>query len=126
MIVLDASVVLMVLLGEPGAGALSLRFNGAVMSAANLAEVLSRIADAGEDPDFFDQEIRAFNIEIAPVTATQAVEAARLRGMTGKAGGLSHGDRLCLALGRELGLPVLTADRAWAQWDFGIPVELAR
>lgn len=126
MIVLDASVVLAVLLNAPGADAMARRFDGAVMSAANLAEVLSRIADAGEDPDFFDREIRAFNIEIAPVTAAQAVDAARLRAMTGKAGGLSHGDRLCLALARDLALPVLTADRTWAQWDFGIPVDLAR
>ena len=28
--------------------------------------------------------------------------------------GLSHGDRACLALARQLGLPAVTADRPWA------------
>ena len=39
---------------------------------------------------------------------------------------LSFGDRACLALARRLGLPALTAERAWAELDLGIPVEVFR
>jgi PIN domain nuclease of toxin-antitoxin system len=50
---------------------------------------------------------------------------ARLRALT-RAYGLSFGDRACLALARRLGLPALTAERAWAELDLGIPVEVLR
>ena len=38
------------------------------------------------------------------------------------------GDRICLALGRRMGLPVLTADRAWldAAEALGVTVETIR
>ena len=36
--------------------------------------------------------------------------------------GLSLADRACLVLARRLGLPVVTADRAWAKLDLGIPL----
>jgi ribonuclease VapC len=36
------------------------------------------------------------------------------------------GDRCCLALAMVHALPVLTADRVWAQLDLGIEVELLR
>jgi PIN domain nuclease of toxin-antitoxin system len=40
--------------------------------------------------------------------------------------GLSFGDRACLALALIHGLPVLTADRAWAKVDVGVEVRLIR
>jgi PIN domain nuclease of toxin-antitoxin system len=40
--------------------------------------------------------------------------------------GLSLGDRACLALGLTRGLPVLTADRVWAQLDVGVEVVVCR
>jgi ribonuclease VapC len=39
--------------------------------------------------------------------------------------GLSLGDRACLALARLRNLPAVTADRAWAKLDLGIPIEVA-
>jgi len=41
-------------------------------------------------------------------------------------GALSLGDRACLALGERLGLPVVTADRAWADLDLDVAVSLIR
>ncbi len=43
-----------------------------------------------------------------------AILAGQLRPMT-KFLGLSLGDRACLALGWQLGLPILTADKQWMQ-----------
>jgi PIN domain nuclease of toxin-antitoxin system len=40
--------------------------------------------------------------------------------------GLSLGDRLCLALARERRLPVLTTERRWLEYDFGVRVEYGR
>ena len=39
---------------------------------------------------------------------------------------LSLADRACLALGRELGLSVVTADRSWRQVKIGVEVVLIR
>ena len=40
--------------------------------------------------------------------------------------GLSLGDRACLALGQQLALPVLTANRAWEGLDLETEVKLVR
>lgn len=56
----------------------------------------------------------------------QDVEVIILRVKT-KALGLSLGDRLCVALGRHLGKPVVTTDRQWEKLSIdGIEVQLAR
>lgn len=39
---------------------------------------------------------------------------------------LSFGDRACLALGKALGLSVLTADRKWHDLDIGVDIRLIR
>jgi ribonuclease VapC len=40
--------------------------------------------------------------------------------------GLSLGDRACLALARLRNLPAVTADRAWANLDLDIAIEVLR
>ncbi len=125
LIVLDASVVLAVVYNEPGADAAAARFTGGVMSVVNLAETLSTIAKNGGDPAFSAAQLRLAGIEFAPVSEMQAVDAAALRPLTLHLG-LSLGDRLCLALARERRLPVLTNERRWLEFDFGVPVELGR
>ncbi|ATQ44928.1 VapC toxin family PIN domain ribonuclease [Caulobacter mirabilis] len=123
--VLDASAVLAVIYNEPKADEIARRLPGAVMSIVNLTEALSVVAHRGERPADFDALLREAGVEIAPVTAAQAVDAATLRPLTSHLG-LSLGDRLCLALARERRLPVLTTERRWSEHEFGIPVEYAR
>lgn len=102
------------------------RIPGAWMSAANLAEVLSRMAETGDDPGFFEAELRAFGLQVAPVTATHAVAAAVIHKQVGRRANLSMGDRLCIALAQDRQLPILTVDRAWARFDFGVVIEIGR
>jgi len=90
---------------------------GAAISILNWAEVLSKLAERGEDPGLAAAEMRAADligtvISIEPLDEKDAVEIARLRPTT-KHLGLSLADRACIALANRLGLPVVTADRAW-------------
>ena len=129
--VLDASALLALLKGEPGAERVAEALErGAYLSAVNLAEVLSKLADWGEDPAEAQARMAQVGllgaaVEVFPFTGEDALEVARLRALT-RAYGLSFGDRACLALARRLGLPALTAERAWAELDLGIPVEVLR
>ncbi len=129
--VLDASALLALLKGEPGAERVAEALErGAYLSAVNLAEVLSKLADWGEDPAEAQARMERVGllgaaVEVLPFTGEDALEVARLRALT-RAYGLSFGDRACLALARRLGLPALTAERAWAELDLGIPVEVLR
>ena len=129
--VLDASALLALLKGEPGAERVAEALErGAYLSAVNLAEVLSKLADWGEDPAEAQARMAQVGllgaaVEVLPFTGEDALEVARLRALT-RAHGLSFGDRACLALARRLGLPALTVERAWAELDLGIPVEVLR
>ncbi len=129
--VLDASALLALLKGEPGAERVTEALErGAYLSTVNLAEVLSKLADRGEDPAEAQARMAQVGllgavVEVLPFTGEDALEVARLRALT-RAYGLSFGDRACLALARRLGLPALTAERAWAELDLGIPVEVLR
>jgi PIN domain nuclease of toxin-antitoxin system len=129
--VLDASALLALLKGEPGAERVAEALErGAYLSAVNLAEILSKLADWGEDPAEAQARMAQVGllgaaVEVLPFTGEDALEVARLRALT-RAYGLSFGDRACLALARRLGLPALTAERAWAELDLGIPVEVLR
>ncbi len=129
--VLDASALLAYLQGEPGAdavaGALS---QGAVISLVNLAEVFSKVAERGKDPEALETELSMRGLlygvlEAQPFTREDALEVARLRPLT-RSLGLSLGDRACLALARRLGLPALTTDKNWARLDLGVDVRVIR
>jgi PIN domain nuclease of toxin-antitoxin system len=129
--VLDASALLAYLRDEPGALVVENAVTqGAYISIVNWTEVLSKVADLGEDPEALSQRLENEGIlrnslEILPLTEEDALLIAQLRPLT-KSAGLSLGDRSCLALGKRLGLPVLTADRSWTTFDLGVEVRPIR
>jgi PIN domain nuclease of toxin-antitoxin system len=124
--VLDASALLAYLLDEAGADAVEHALaQEAAIGAVNLAEVLSKLSDAGEDTDRAMDGITILSLEIVPFDADLAVASGRLRLVTVHAG-LSLGDRACLALGRALGRRVLTADAAWLGLVPDVDVEMIR
>ena len=126
MTVLDAPAVLAYLLDEAGAEVVEEALaSGAVIGAVNLAEVLSKLVDAGEDPVAADLALDALPLDVLPFDRDVAVTAAGLRRGTIGAG-LSLGDRACLAVGRMLGEPVLTADRVWLGLVEDVPVHAIR
>ena len=124
-VVLDASAVLVLLLDEPGAEVVAPVLSEAVLSAVNLAEVLSKLTDRGADVSRLAEDLAAAGVLVEPMTAADAAQVAELRRIDqGRL--LSLGDRCCLALGRRLAVPVLTADRAWSELDAGVDVRQVR
>ena len=124
-VVLDASAVLVLLLDEPGAEVVATVLSEGVLSAANLAEVLSKLTDRGADVSRLAEDLVAAGVLVEPMTVVDAAQVAELRRIDQRRL-LSLGDRCCLALGRRLGVPVLTADRAWSYLDAGVDVRQVR
>jgi PIN domain nuclease of toxin-antitoxin system len=122
--VFDASAVIAFLQDEPGARQVQTSLSGGLLSAVNLAEIAQWIMDVrGEAAARL--ELEGLPCEAVAFDQAQAQEAAALRRTT-RARGLSLGDRACLALAKLRGLPVITADRAWATVDVGVEVVLIR
>lgn len=126
-VVLDASALLAGLNGEPGADRVAAALDFAVMSAVNFAEVAGSLARGGNRPDDVRAILRALACTVMPADEEIAIDVGLMRALTDRAG-LSLGDRFCLALGRRLQAPVLTADRQWALIanDVGVKVEVIR
>ena len=111
--VLDASAVLAYVQGEPGAARVSEALAaGAMLSVVNLAEVVTKLAGDGLSEGAIRSAINVLETEMAPFNEADAVSTGLLRTVT-RPFGLSLGDRACVALAIESGLPVLTSDRAW-------------
>ena len=124
--ILDASAVLAFLNDEPGADTVADAIPGALISAANLAEVLGKVGDWGGDIVGIEERLRAAGLQVAPVQADDAGVVAALRQLDGGTA-LSLGDRCCLVLGmRHRPATVLTSDRAWAELDLPIDIALIR
>jgi ribonuclease VapC len=124
--VLDASALLAVVYREPGVDqARAVIRRGAAVSAVNLAEVVAKLSEGG----MVDAAIRAtlapLSLDVFDFTAALAYQTGLLRPLT-KQAGLSLGDRACLALAQQLGLPALTTDRTWAGLPVGVVVQVIR
>jgi ribonuclease VapC len=123
--VVDSSVLLAYLNGEPSALDLEALLFGADLSAVNLAEVVGKLAEAQREPDLAQRLIETFHLTVHPADEAMAIRVGLLRGETRHLG-LSLGGRFCLALSQRLGFPVVTADRAWQALDIGIEIRVIR
>jgi ribonuclease VapC len=119
--VLDASAVLAYLLEEPGSERVEETLPGALLSAVNYAEVLARLWTTGRSSGGVRAQFEAIGLVLVPFDAAAAEGAAALFGPTRPAG-LALGDRACLALALQRGVPAYTADRAWSVVDVGVEV----
>ena len=124
-VVLDASAVLAVLQGEPGAEPVEAVLGEAVISAVNHAEVVGKLYDRDVPAAAVETLLASLALVIEPFDADQALEAGALRRAT-RTLGLSLGDRACLALARVRGASVITLDRAWRSLNVGVTVTCVR
>lgn len=124
-VVLDASAIIAFLLQEPGAAIVGEYLTDGIASAVNIAEVGARLSDL----DMGDVQIRrsmsVLGLEIRPFDLEAAYAVAVMRAKT-RNKGLSLGDRACLALANQLGVPAVTADRVWAELDIDVEIQLIR
>lgn len=125
--VLDASALLALLLAEPGADRVKAALDGSVMTTVNLAEVVSHYAKLGAGRSDIEALLRPLPIRWVVADAALSYEAGMLRPLTVE-GGLSLGDRYCLALAKRENLPALTAERRWSMIAAaaGVVVEVIR
>ena len=121
--VVDASVVLAWLQDEAGADDAEGHLMEGVIGAANWSEVLQKARQHGVDAELVARLLTSFGIEVADVVEADGRSAAALWRIGSP---LSLADRLCLALGLRLDLPVATADNAWADAAGGPEVILIR
>jgi ribonuclease VapC len=124
-VVLDASAILALLNREPGHEVVAEALPEALLSAVNLSEVVAKLGEKGMPEGAIATALAGIELEIFPFNEASAYETARLRAPT-RSLGLSLGDRACLALGRHLALPVLTADKNWSKVEAGISVRVIR
>ena len=125
-VVLDASAILAVIGGDPGAEKLTPDLLArAVGSAVNLSEVQAKLVSRGwpfeqawEDATSPVRQVLAFDEAQARVAGDLATQTRHL--------GLSLGDHACLALGIALKVPVYTAEKAWKKLNVGITVHVIR
>lgn len=122
--ILDSSAILAVLQQEIGGDKAATYFPEASVSTVNVAEVLTKLVEKGND---IDKAIKAFEflqIHVIDLDESHARKAAELRPLT-KHLGLSIGDRCCLALAILEDATAITADRDWKTLSF-CPIDLIR
>jgi ribonuclease VapC len=87
-----------------------------------VAQHLSRAGVPGTE---IEALIAALGVAYVPPDPRDAIAAGLMYAATSRFG-LSLGDRMCLAAGRRLELPVYSADLIWSELDVGVDVRLIR
>jgi ribonuclease VapC len=111
-VVLDASAVLALVRDEPGADKVTPHVGRAAISAVNLQEVIKELSLSGLDATTIRELLDELRLDVRAHDVEAAYAAAGLHAQT-KEFGRGLGDRSCLALAIQLGVPALTADREW-------------
>ncbi|MEG3093468.1 type II toxin-antitoxin system VapC family toxin [Sphingomonas sp. PB1R3] len=125
-VVMDASAVLALVRDEPGADKVALHVGLAAISAVNLQEVIKELSLSGLDVETIRELLDELRLDVRAHDIEAAYLAAGLHTQT-KEFGRGLGDRSCLALAMQLGVPALTADREWKKVKVkGLKVEHIR
>ncbi len=111
-VVLDASAVLALVRDEPGADKVAPHVGRAAISAVNLQEVIKELLLSGLDETTTRELLDELRLDVRAHDVDAAYAAAALHMQT-RQYGRDLGDRSCLALAVQLGVPALTADREW-------------
>lgn len=125
-VVIDASAILALVRDEPGADKVGPHIGRAAISAVNLQEVIKELLLGGLDAATIRELLDELRLDIRAHDVDAAYVAAGLHAQT-RQFGRGLGDRSCLALAMQLGVPALTADREWKKVKIkGLKVEHIR
>ena len=125
-VVMDASAVLALVRDEPGADMVTPHVGRATISAVNLQEVIKELLLGGLGATTIREILDELRLDVRPHDVEAAYAAAKMHTQT-KEFGRGLGDRSCLALAMQLGVPALTADREWKKVKVkGLKVEHIR
>jgi len=114
----DSSALLVLLQAEPGWETVESYLPNLALSAVNFSEVVAKLAERGIPENKVLEVLNGLSLQIIPFDEEQAVRSGMLRPLS-RPFGLSLGDRVCVALGVFLNLPILTADKAWESLPVG-------
>ena len=125
-VLLDTSALLALLKKEPGHEIVSNIIAISVISSVNLSELITVLSRAGVSENDIDEIITDLVPEIIPFCGDISIKTGKISKLT-QGYGLSLGDRACLATAIQLGLPVYTADKIWAELDLpNVKIKLIR
>jgi PIN domain nuclease of toxin-antitoxin system len=111
--------------GERGGERLADFLDEAFISVITYTEIVTKLMDGGAPFAAATQSVAALDVPTIDVTEPLARRAAELRATT-RSQGLSLGDRVCLSTAESIGATAVTADRAWANLNIGISIQLIR
>ena len=123
--VLDASSVLALAHNETGASLVAAYLEGSAISTVNWSELVRRTRQRGVPIDELRATLSEAGVTVVPFGMSDAETTAELWART-RHRGLSLADRACVALAARLGVPAVTADRAWLDLDVGVEVVCIR
>jgi ribonuclease VapC len=123
--VIDTSVVMCVLLNEPGVERAARVSEGAFMSSVNAAEIVAKCIEKNISETLALLYLHNSNISVIDFDLDCATIAGRLW-KNARNGILSLGDRACLATAIRHGATAVTADRIWSTLDIGCKIEVIR
>ena len=124
-VILDASALLALVFGEPGAGIVAAQARKSRILSVNFSEVVQRVITIDGNPDRAEEAVDLLGIEVVPFDRRLARLTAELRTKTSFMGA-SFADRACLALGLASGAPILSSDQDWRNLDIGIDIRMIR
>lgn len=123
---LNASAILAFLERDDGADCVLPHIGTAIVSAANLQEVVGELVIDGLPREAIEAIVAPLRLEVRPHDVEAAHAAGEPVTATGQHGRVP-GDRTGMALGMALGAPVLTAGREWAKVGVeGLAIEMVR
>lgn len=121
--VIDASALVALLKGEPGAEIVKAHLKNALLSTVNLYETATVLARYGITVAETRGDIESIIPKIIPYSSQHACRAADLYQQT-RTQGLSLGDCACLAVAQCERAVALTADRIWKETEPIINIEI--
>jgi ribonuclease VapC len=122
---MDASAILALLNDETGAGMVQELLPNALISAVNVAEIVTRLSLLGMPENEIREALDLLGLVIISFDEDLSFQAGFLANAT-KQYGLSLGDRACLALALKNGYSAVTSDRAWQGLNIGVDVRAIR